>query len=105
MFQEWEIPCKHAISVCKRRNLDPLVLIGNNWKLENYRKMYHQIGYFKRIKLSGYEFDPKIKQPKHGPYGTVFDKKTEKEIEFCLYKCVAKKIFIRLQDHHVMQEL
>ena len=36
MFQEWEIPCKHAIAVCKRRNLDPLVLVGNNWKLEMY---------------------------------------------------------------------
>ena len=91
MFQEWEIPCKHAIALCKRRNLDPLVLVGNNWKLENYCKMYHEMGNLTCIKLSGYELDPKIKQPKHGPYGTVFDKKTEKEIEVCLCKMCGKK--------------
>ena len=84
MFQEWEIPCKHAIAVCKRRNLDPLVLIGNNWKLENYRKMYNEMGNLTCIKLSGYELDPEIKPPKQGPCEIIFDKQTEKEIEVCL---------------------
>ena len=91
MFQEWKIPCKHAIAVCKRRNLDPLVLVGKNWKMENYHNMYDEMGNLKCIKLSGYELDPEIKPPKHGPYTTIFDKKTGKDIEVCLCKMCGKK--------------
>ena len=91
MFQEWEIPCKHAIAVCKRRNLDPLVLVGNNWKLENYRKMYNEMGNLASIKLSEYDSNREMKPPKHGPFTTVFDKKTEKDVEVCLCKMCGKK--------------
>ena len=68
--------------------------------------MHHEMANLKCIQLSGYKLDPEIKPPKHGPYTTVFDKKKlKKTLKFVSVKCVAKKIFIRLQDHHAMQEL
>ena len=71
--------------------MDPLVLVGNNWKLENYRKMYNEMGNLTCIKLSGYELDPEIKPPEHGPYEIICDEETEKEIEVCLRKICGKK--------------
>ena len=60
--------------------------------VENYRKMYHEMVNLKCIKLSGYDLDPEIKPPKHGPYTTVFDKKRlKKTLKFVSEKCVTKK--------------
>ena len=36
MWQEWGLPCKHAVAVLKRRNLDLYKFSHDNWRLEKY---------------------------------------------------------------------
>ena len=91
MWQEWGLPCKHAVAVLKRRNLDLYKFSHDNWRLEKHKEMFEMMGALITVKESGYELNPNLKPPKHGPYETVVDKKSGKEKIVCMCIMCGKK--------------
>ena len=91
MWQELDIPCKHAVAVLKQRNQDPYKFCHDNWRQEKYQEMFETMGELITVKESGYELNPELKPPPHGPYRTVVDKKTGKEKTVCLCTMCGKK--------------
>ena len=100
MWQEWRIPCKHAVAVLKRQNLDPYKFCHENWRLENYKEMFEEMGALITVKHSGYELNTELKGVKHGPYETVVDKETGKERQVCLCDMCGKKSNSNLPFKH-----
>ena len=49
------------------------------------------MGVLSTVKEYGYESDPNLKGPKHGPYETILDKTTGKEKTICLCTMCGKK--------------
>ena len=91
MWQEFQIPCKHAIALMKRRKLNPARFTHENWTLERYKEMFEVMGELRCVKYAPYELDETIKPPKHGPFEKIFDSTSEKEIEVCLCEFCGKK--------------
>ncbi|MBT5637957.1 MAG: SWIM zinc finger family protein [Candidatus Peribacter sp.] len=91
MWQEWDIPCKHAVAVLKRRNISPYEFCGDMWRRGKYQEMFENMGELITVKESGYDLNPEFKPPLHGPYGTVVATMTGKEIQVCLCTMCGKK--------------
>ena len=91
MWQELDIPCKHAVAVLKQQKQDPYKFWHDNWRQEKYQEMFETMGELITVKESGYELNPELKPPQHGPYGTVVDKKAGKEKTVCLCTMCGKK--------------
>ena len=75
----------------KRQNLDPYRFCHENWRLEKYEEMFEMMGALITVKQSGYDYNTPLKGPKHGPYETVFNKTTGKEMQVCLCEMCGKK--------------
>ena len=100
MWQEWGLPCKHAVAVLKRRNLDLYKFSHDNWRLEKHKEMFEMMGALITVKESGYELNPNLKPPKHGPYETVVDKTTGKEKIVCVcIMCTQEAVRPKVPQH------
>jgi len=53
MWQELDIPCKHAVAVLKQRNQDPYKFCHDNWRQEKYQEMFETMGELIIVKESG----------------------------------------------------
>ena len=76
MWQEWDIPCKHAVALLKRRNISPFEFCGDMWGREKYQEMFENMGELIIVKESGYNLNPEFKPPIHGSYETIADPTT-----------------------------
>ena len=94
MWQEHEIPCKHACTLYLRRHEDPRDHVAPRYKLQTYRLMFQVMDLqppVTQAQLIARGRNESIKEPAHGEETTIFDKKTQRDITVCLCQFCGKK--------------